>query len=298
MNISPRSRLSGSVALVAALSLALLAAGCATAPVVAPSAAPTPATALAPATAAALRERRIWAHEASDLKPDPAVTYGQLPNGLRYALMKNSLPSKTAAVRMRFGVGSIMEADDQQGLAHFLEHMVFNGSQNVPEGEMVKLLERYGLAFGPDTNAYTSFLETVYQLDLPDTRDELVDTALMLMRETGDRLLLAPAAIDRERGIILSEKRSRDSPQFRGLVARLNFFYPEGRIGKRLPIGTQEVIQGAPRERFLDLYKGWYRPDNALLVVVGDLDPAAVEARIRISAVSTSSSRVSGRSSW
>jgi zinc protease len=117
------------------------------------AAAAVPATALAPATAAALRERRIWAHEASDLKPDPAVTYGQLPNGLRYALMKNSLPSKTAAVRMRFGVGSIMEADDQQGLAHFLEHMVFNGSQNVPEGEMVKLLERYGLAFGPDTSS-------------------------------------------------------------------------------------------------------------------------------------------------
>lgn len=292
MDTSFRSGLSRPAVLAASLLVALLAAGCATTPGTASktaaaatpvkAAAAAPATpSLAPATAAALRERRIWAHEASDLKPDPAVTYGQLPNGLRYALMKNSLPSKTAAVRMRFGVGSVMEADDQQGLAHFLEHMVFNGSQNVPEGEMVKLLERYGLAFGPDTNAYTSFLETVYQLDLPDTRDELVDTALMLMRETGDRLLLAPAAIDRERGIILSEKRSRDSPQFRALVARLNFFYPEGRIGKRLPIGTQEVIQGAPRERFLDLYKGWYRPDNALLVVVGDLEPAAVEARIR-----------------
>ena len=286
MDTPTRVSLSRPTVLAATFIVSLLAAGCATAPAAAPAttkaAAAVPATPeLAPATAAALRERRIWAHEASDLKPDPTVTYGQLPNGLRYALMKNFLPSKTAAVRLRFGVGSIMEADDQQGLAHFLEHMVFNGSQNVPEGEMVKLLERYGLAFGPDTNAYTSFLETVYQLDLPDTRDELVDTALMLMRETGDRLLLAPAAIDRERGIILSEKRSRDSPQFRALVARLNFLYPEGRIGKRLPIGTQEVIQGAPRERFLDLYKGWYRPDNALLVVVGDLDPAVIEARIR-----------------
>lgn len=287
MSIPIRARFSRPASLAVTCMLSLLAAGCAStqgAPAAAtPATAPAaPAvTALAPATAAALRERRIWAHEASDLKPDPAVTYGQLPNGLRYALMKNSLPSKTAAVRLRFGVGSLMEADDQQGLAHFLEHMVFNGSQNVPEGEMVKLLERYGLAFGPDTNAYTSFLETVYQLDLPDTRDELVDTALMLMRETADRLLLSPTAIDRERGVILSEKRSRDSPQYRSVVARLNFFYPEGRVGKRPPIGTQEVIQGAPRERFLDLYKGWYRPDNALIVVVGDLDPAAVEARIR-----------------
>ena len=275
----------------AALSLSLLAAGCTTTPVKEPGApigkaAAAPASSagtssLAPETLQALRERRIWAHEASELRPDPAVTYGQLPNGLRYALMRNALPSKTAAVRMRFGVGSLMEAEDQRGLAHFLEHMVFNGSQNIPEGEMVKLLERLGLAFGPDTNAYTSFQETVYQLDLPDTRDELVDQALMLMRETADRLLISPAAIDRERGVILSEKRSRDSPQFRALVARLDFLFPESPIGRRLPIGTEEVIQTAPRQRFLDLYQGWYRPDNALLVVVGDLDPVAVEARIR-----------------
>ena len=277
------------VATAASLILALLAAGCASTQGAAPAAKPAAAAvstapaapALAPATAAALRERRIWAHEASELKPDPAVTYGQLPNGLRYALMRNALPSKTAAVRMRFGVGSMMEADDQRGLAHFLEHMVFNGSQNIPEGEMVKLLERLGLAFGPDTNAYTSFLETVYQLDLPDTRDELVDKSLMLMRETADRLLLSPAAIDRERGVILSEKRTRESPQFRALVARLNFLYPDSPIGQRLPIGTEEVIERAPRERFLDLYQGWYRPDNALLVVVGDLDPVAIEQKIR-----------------
>jgi zinc protease len=272
---------------VAGLAALVAISGCATAPVAAPAAKPAAAPTalaapeLAPAASAALRERRIWAHEASELKPDPAVTYGQLPNGLRYALMRNALPSKTAAVRMRFGVGSMMEADDQRGLAHFLEHMVFNGSQNIPEGEMVKLLERLGLAFGPDTNAYTSFLETVYQLDLPDTRDELVDKSLMLMRETADRLLLSPAAIDRERGVILSEKRTRDSPQFRALVARLNFLYPDSPIGQRLPIGTEEVIQRAPRERFLDLYQGWYRPDNALLVVVGDLDPVAIEQKIR-----------------
>ena len=136
------------VATAASLILALLAAGCASTQGAVPAAKPAAAAvstapaapALAPATAAALRERRIWAHEASELKPDPAVTYGQLPNGLRYALMRNALPSKTAAVRMRFGVGSMMEADDQRGLAHFLEHMVFNGSQNIPEGEIVKLL--------------------------------------------------------------------------------------------------------------------------------------------------------------
>ena len=287
MILPTRTPLVRAASMAVALLLSSLAAGCASTPqaaVVPPVAvkmvAPS-APALAPEVLQALRERRIWAHEASELEPDPSVVYGQLPNGLRYALMRNALPTKTAAVRMRFGVGSLMESEDQRGLAHFLEHMAFNGSQNIPEGEMVKLLERLGLAFGPDTNAYTSFLETVYQLDLPDTRDELVDTALMLMRETADRLLLAPAAIDRERGVILSEKRSRDSPQFRALVARLNFLFPESPIGRRLPIGTEEVIQNAPRERLHDLYLGWYRPDNALLVVVGDLDPVAVEARIR-----------------
>lgn len=248
-----------------------------------PSPATSPATSSAlPATVLdALRERRIWAHEASDLQPDPAITFGRLPNGLRYALMRNALPSRTAAVRMRFGVGSMMEDDDQRGLAHFIEHMVFNGSRNVPEGEMVKLLERYGLAFGPDTNAYTSFLETVYQLDLPDTRDELVDKALMLMRETADRLLFAPGAIDRERGVILSEKRSGESPRSLAYEAQMKFFDPQGRWARRLPIGVEEVIRGADRERFLRLYRGWYRPDNALVVVVGDLDVASVEARIR-----------------
>lgn len=250
-------------------------------PATTPATSPATSTALPAATLDALRDRRIWAHEASDLKPDPAITFGQLPNGLRYALMRNPLPSRTAAVRMRFGVGSMMEADDQRGLAHFIEHMVFNGSRNVPEGEMVKLLERYGLAFGPDTNAYTSFLETVYQLDLPDTRDELVDKALMLMRETADRLLFAPAAIDRERRVILSEKRSGESPRSLAYEAQLKFFDPQGRWALRLPIGVEEVIRSADRERFLRLYEAWYRPDNALVVVVGDLDVASVEARIR-----------------
>ena len=123
-------------------------------------------------------------HMASDLNPDENVVYGKLENGVRYAIMQNATPTKTAAIRMRFGTGSLNDVEGTQGLAHFLEHMAFNGSKNVPEGEMTKTLERYGLAFGADTNAYTSFDETVYQLDLPEVSEEMFDVTLGIMRET------------------------------------------------------------------------------------------------------------------
>ena len=125
-----------------------------------------------------------WPHEGSDLKADPAITWGALPNGMRYALRKQSIPPGQTAFRLWFGTGSMMEADNQQGLAHFLEHMAFNGSKEIKEGEMVKMLERLGLAFGPDTNAATGFSETTYQLDLPRSDAETVDTALKILRET------------------------------------------------------------------------------------------------------------------
>ena len=124
---------------------------------------------------------------------DPNIVFGVLPNGMKYALLRNSTPKDSVVLRMRFAVGSFAEAEDQRGLAHFLEHMAFNGSKGVPEGEMIKLLERKGLAFGADTNASTGFDETVYKLDLPNASDDLIDTGLMLMRETGGELTIDPA---------------------------------------------------------------------------------------------------------
>jgi zinc protease len=161
-----------------------------------------------------------WAQEISDVAPDPSWRFGVLPNGMRYAIRKNATPPGQASVRLWFDAGSMMEADDQQGLAHFLEHMAFNGSKNVPEGEMVKILERHGLAFGADTNAQTSFDETAYQLDLPKTDDGTVDTSLMLLREAAGELTIAPDAVDRERGVVLSEERTRDTPGYRVAIAR------------------------------------------------------------------------------
>jgi zinc protease len=184
-------------------------------------------------------------------------------------------------VRLRFDAGSLMETDAQQGLAHFLEHMAFNGSKDVKEGEMVRILERLGLAFGADTNASTSFDETIYKLDLPRTDDETVDTALMLMREAAGNLSIDQAAVDRERGIVLSEERARDTPGYRLLKARLAFLLPGQRVPNRYPIGQVEVLKGAPAGELRDYYQRWYRPERAVLVVAGDFDVAAMEARIR-----------------
>ncbi|MGH6997579.1 MAG: M16 family metallopeptidase, partial [Phenylobacterium sp.] len=222
-----------------------------------------------------------WAQARSDVAADPSIRFGALPNGMRYAIRKQSIPAGQAAIRLRFDAGSLMETDAQQGLAHFLEHMAFNGSKAVPEGEMIKILERLGLAFGADTNASTNFDETVYKLDLPRTNDETVDAALMLMRETAGNLTLDQGAIDRERGVVLSEERARDTPPYRIYQERLGFFLKGQRPPTRYPIGKVEVLQTAPASEFTDFYHRYYRPERAVLVAVGDFDLDAMEAKIK-----------------
>ena len=248
----------------------------------APLLAREPVTAAAPAAINPQTEAaRAWNFADSDVPVDSNIVFGVLPNGTKYALLKNSTPKDSVAIRMRFDIGSFAEADDQRGLAHFLEHMAFNGSTNVPEGEMIKLLERKGLAFGADTNASTGFDATIYQLDLPNASDDLLDTGLMLMRETASELTIDPAAVDRERGIILSERRARDTYQLRNLIDQLDFQMKGMSAPNRIPVGTIEVIQSAPAARIRDLYDRYYRPERATLVMVGDFDPAAVEAKIK-----------------
>lgn len=221
-----------------------------------------------------------FAHDRSDIAPDSQVRYGQLENGLRYAIMLNDTPPNTASIRMAFNVGSLVEDDDQRGLAHFIEHMAFNGSENVPEGEMVALLERYGLEFGPDTNAGTSREYVVYQLDMPETDEETLNTGLFLMRETASNLTLEIEAIDRERDIILSEERVRDTPIRRWGNALAEFRYPGSRMAQRDAIGLPEVISNAPRDAFARYYELYYTPDRAFISIVGDVDVDAIEAEI------------------
>ena len=237
--------------------------------------------ALAGCSKAGAPQNYDFAHEISNLSPDENVLYGKLENGMRYAILVNDTPTKSASMRLRFDTGSLNETDDTQGLAHFLEHMAFNGSENMPEGDMTKTLERYGLAFGADTNAYTSFDETVYMLELPSTTDEMFEVTLGIMRETADRLTLDDGAIDRERGVVKSEKRRRDSAGYRAQIANLDFYLGESRIPSRLPIGETEDLDSIKSDQFRSYYEGYYRPENAFLVIVGDFDAADVEAKIK-----------------
>ena len=215
----------------------------------------------------------------SDFKADSAVKYGTLPNGVRYAIQKWPTPKNEVAIRMRVGAGSLNEAENQRGLMHFLEHMAFNGSQNVPEGEMDKILSREGLAFGADTNAYTSFDEVVYRLDMP--KAEKLDLGLKLMRETAGRLLMDKDAIERERGVIVGEERTRENPGYRSFRTYLASTFKGLLITERLPIGKMEVVTTAPKERFVELYNDFYHPSRIFVAVVGDIEPAVAESLIR-----------------
>lgn len=222
-----------------------------------------------------------WKLEDSDVKPADGWVFGKLDNGMRYIIRKNDRPQGTAMVRMLVHAGALDERDEERGFAHYVEHMAFNGSKNVPEGEMVKLLERLGLAFGADTNASTGFEYTEYKLDLPRADDELLGTALMLMRETASELTITQGAVDRERGIVLSERRVRNTYALQNVVDSLEFAFPGARLPTRLPIGTVETLEGATAEGLRRFWEREYVPSSTVLVVVGDYDPAKVEGEIR-----------------
>ena len=222
-----------------------------------------------------------FAHETSDLPVDPAVTWGRLDNGLRYALLPNAEPRGRISVRLAIRVGSIYENDVQRGLAHFLEHMAFNGSRHFPAAHVVEFFQRLGMDFGGDTNASTGFDRTIYQLELPDNQPETLRESLTFLADVADGLRLDPKAIEKERGIILSEKRARDSVGLRTFLAELEFLVPDTRFPQRLPIGSEKVIATADRDRFVAFYNAWYRPERMILVLAGDLTPAAVTPLVR-----------------
>lgn len=225
--------------------------------------------------------RPVWAFEQSDLPVDPAFRFGRLDNGMRYVIRRNATPPGTAQVRMDIAAGSLDEREDERGYAHFVEHMAFNGSTNVPEGEMVRLLERKGLAFGADTNAQTGFEQTLYILSLPRADADLLDTALMLFRETASELTFSDEAVNRERGVVMSELRDGLGYQRRNLEDQLAFFYPDAAYPKRLPIGVPETLEAATGASLKAFWAREYVPANATLVVVGDFDPDMVEQAIR-----------------
>jgi zinc protease len=222
-----------------------------------------------------------FAHETSDLPVDETVRYGTLPNGLRYALKANQEPRERVALRLLVEAGSLHETENQRGLAHFLEHMAFNGSENYPPGTLIEFFQRMGMNFGGDTNAFTSFDRTVYMIDLPDATSANLDEGLRVFHDYANGLLLLDEEIDRERGIVLSEKRTRDSVEWRSFLAELDFLYGDTRLAHRLPIGTEEVLSTAKRDAFVDYYDTWYRPERIAIVAVGDFDLDQLERKLR-----------------
>ncbi len=221
-----------------------------------------------------------WPHVTSDIPVDPAVTWGRLDNGLRYAILPNAEPKDRVSVRLLIASGSLMETDAQRGLAHFIEHMGFNGTRNYPPGQLIEYFQRLGMAFGPDTNASTGLERTMYQVELPKNDADSLREAFKALRDYADGNLFLPAEIEQERGVILAEKRDRDSADYRAMEAEWHFLMPHSILPDRMPIGTEDVIRTATREQFLDFYNTWYRPERMALVVVGQVDPAAVAALV------------------
>jgi len=222
----------------------------------------------------------VWPHEKSDLPLDSEIVYGRLDNGFRYVLMQNQNPKDRVSMHLNIQAGSANEADNQQGLAHFLEHMLFNGSEHFKPGELVKYFQSIGMQFGADANAHTGFYETVYDIFLPDGHEESVRKGLLVMQDYAKGALLLESEIERERKVILAEKRQRDSASYRTFVSGLMFELPDARITQRLPIGKEEIIQQATQADLKAYYDTWYRPETMILVAVGAFDMEMASALI------------------
>ena len=213
-----------------------------------------------------------WPHEGSDLLPDPAVVFGKLPNGFRYALMENKTPKNRVSMHLNVQVGSMNEDNDEQGIAHFLEHLLFCGSTHFKPGELIKYFQSIGMEFGADANAHTGFFETVYDIFLPRGSSESIDDAFVVIKDYADGALLLQSEIERERGVILAEKRTRDSSTYRTFVETIKFEFPDVKISARLPIGKEKIIKNADKKLLKNFYDLYYRPENMVLVIIGDFD--------------------------
>ena len=213
---------------------------------------------------------------------DPDVRIGKLDNGLTYYIRHNAWPEQRAEFFIAQRVGSIQEDDNQRGLAHFLEHMAFNGSKHFKGNEMLRWCENIGVKFGTDLNAYTSIDQTVYNIsNVPTTRESIIDSCLLILYDWADGLLLEEEEIEKERGVIHEEWRLRTSAQQRMLERDLPKLYPGSKYGYRMPIGLMEIIDHFERPFLKAYYEKWYRPDNQAIIVVGDVNVDQVEQKIK-----------------
>jgi zinc protease len=212
---------------------------------------------------------------------DAAVKTATLPNGLNYFIRQNGRPAKRLSLRLAVKAGSLFEADDQQGLAHLIEHMAFNGSAHFKPGELVSYFESIGARLGPHVNAYTSFDETVYMLDVPSDQPEVVQKAVTALADFAGGLSLTREGIDKERGVVIEEWRGGLGAGSRIRDKQLPILFYQSRYAERLPIGKPDVLRNAPAERLRAFYDTWYRPDRIAVVAVGDVNPQEIEQTIK-----------------
>ena len=212
---------------------------------------------------------------------DAAVTTGTLPNGLKYYIRRNTRPEKRVSLQLAVKAGSVDEENDQQGLAHFLEHMAFNGTKRFKPGELIAALESTGARLGPHVNAYTSFDETVYMFELPTDKPGLVEKGLQALSDFAGGMSLDPVEIDKERGVVVEEWRGGLGAGSRLRDQQIPVLYYESKYAERLPIGKPDILKGFKPERLRAFYTKWYRPDRMAFVAVGDITVAEMEAMVR-----------------
>lgn len=215
------------------------------------------------------------------LPVDPAVRTGVLPNGMRYFIRKNARPKARAELRLVVNAGSVLEDDDQRGLAHFVEHMAFNGTRRFAKSEIVDFIERSGMRFGADLNAYTSFDETVYQLQIPTDSAHLVRTAFQVLQDWAGGITFDSTEVEKERGVVIEEWRLGRGADGRVRDKQFPVLFRGSRYAERMPIGEKATLEHFPRSALVRFYRDWYRPELMTVIAVGDFDSARIEALVR-----------------
>lgn len=212
---------------------------------------------------------------------DPSIKIGKLSNGLTYYIRKNSKPDKKVELRLAVNAGSILEDDDQQGLAHFIEHMAFNGSKNFKKNDIVSFLQSIGVEFGADLNAYTSFDETIYILPIPTEKKENIEKGFQILEDWAGTIAFENAEIDKERGVVLEESRLGKGAEDRMFRVVYPKMFEGSKYAQRLPIGKEDILKSFKYDVIKRFYREWYRPDLMAVLVVGDIDPAEAEKMIK-----------------
>lgn len=250
------------------VALALLVQG----PVAAQTAAPTVAAKPTAAPASA----RPWFYEHSDVPMDTAWHFGVLPNGLRYAVRHNEIPARMVSIRVRVDVGSLFEKPEEAGFAHFIEHLSFRGSRDVPDGESKRIWQRLGAEFGVDSNAQTTATQTTFAADLPEATPAGIDESLKILASMVSAPNIVPKAVDAERAVVMAERREGLSPASALGDQTRSFYYAGQPLADHSPIGTEATLTGATAEALRAFHDRWYRPDRTVVAISGDADPAAL----------------------